>query len=70
MLLTLYCMNHLFYRKEVPDLLGNAVVRQIAESLGQSPAQILLRFLLEKGVAVIPKSTSEAHIASNIKVRT
>ncbi|KAF6215916.1 hypothetical protein GE061_000251 [Apolygus lucorum] len=54
--------------QELPDLFAHPEVQKISESLGKSPAQILLRFLLQKGVAIIPKSTSEAHIKSNLKV--
>ncbi|BES90919.1 alcohol dehydrogenase NADP [Nesidiocoris tenuis] len=54
--------------KEIPDLQGHPEVLRIAKCLGKTPAQILLRFLLDRGVAVIPKSTSKEHIKENIQV--
>lgn len=50
----------------VPDLLDNPEVNTIATRLGKSPAQILLRYGLELGVAVIPKSTNAKRLQSNI----
>jgi alcohol dehydrogenase (NADP+) len=44
----------------------NPVVVEIASRLGKSPAQILLRYLLELGVSAIPKSTNANRLKSNI----
>lgn len=40
-------------------------VLALAEKYGRTPAQILLRFLIQKGIAVIPRSTDPAHIREN-----
>ena len=37
----------------------------LAEKYGKTPAQILLRFLTQKGIAVIPRSTKPEHIREN-----
>ena len=37
----------------------------LAEKYGRTPAQILLRFLTQKGIAVIPRSTEPGHIREN-----
>lgn len=60
----------LFYEKqgktiELPDLLSNPVVRVVAEKHKRSPAQVLLRFLTQEGIIVIPKSTNAARIKQN-----
>lgn len=39
---------------------------EIASSHNKTPAQILLRYLLEIGVSTIPKSTNENRLKSNI----
>lgn len=44
----------------------NPVVVEIASRLGKTPAQILLRYLVELGVSVIPKSTNANRLKSNI----
>lgn len=52
--------------REVPDLLDNPVVKDIAEKLGKSPAQVLLRHLLQRGISTIPKSTNPTRLRDNI----
>ena len=47
------------------EMYREPAVLALAEKYGKSPAQILLRFLTQKGVAVIPRSTSPEHIREN-----
>lgn len=51
-------------------MLENEVVLKIAEKNGKSPAQVLLRFIIQKDIAVIPKSTNPQRLAENIQVST
>lgn len=44
----------------------NPKVVEVANRLEKSPAQILLRYLLDLGVSVIPKSTNANRLMSNI----
>ena len=37
----------------------------LAGKYGKTPAQILLRFLTQKGIAVIPRSSKTEHIREN-----
>lgn len=46
-------------------VLKNPVLNTIAEKLGKSPAQVALRWGLQMGHSVLPKSTSEARIKEN-----
>ena len=48
--------------------LGNKRVSEIASRLGRTPAQVLLRWCLQHGVPVIPKSTHRERIAENAQV--
>jgi len=48
--------------------LGNKRVREIAARAGRTPAQVLLRWCLQHGVPVIPKSTHRERIAENAQV--
>nr|CAD7440151.1 unnamed protein product [Timema bartmani] len=54
--------------KELPDLMDNPVVKEIAERLSRTPAQVLLRHTVQRGIAVIPKSTNKDRIQQNFKV--
>lgn len=43
-------------------------VRRIAQRLGRTPAQVLLRWCLERDIPVIPKSTHRERIAENAQL--
>lgn len=49
-------------------LLGDPVIAEIGERHGKSPAQVLVRWHVQNGVIVIPKSTHEERIKANIDV--
>ena len=55
-------------RGHTADLLGNGVISRIAESHGKSSAQVILRWNLQKGVAVIPGSSNPDHIQENTEL--
>jgi diketogulonate reductase-like aldo/keto reductase len=58
-----------FYRKgKHASTLDDPVVRGIAETHGKTPAQVLLRWGLDEGRSVIPKSTKPERIAENFDV--
>lgn len=47
-------------------ILGNETVQDLAEKYDKTPAQVVLRWAIEKNIIVIPKSSSPNHIAENI----
>lgn len=47
------------------EMLSEPAVLALAEKYGKTPAQILLRFLTQKGIAVIPRSARPEHIREN-----
>jgi alcohol dehydrogenase (NADP+) len=53
--------------EDEPSLLENETIQKIAKKHDASPAQILIRWHLERGTAVIPKSTSKDHLLSNLQ---
>jgi diketogulonate reductase-like aldo/keto reductase len=58
-----------FYREgEHTSTLQDPVIGEIAEAHGKSPAQVMLRWHLQQGRSVIPKSTKPARIAENFDV--
>ncbi|HEY3469424.1 MAG TPA: aldo/keto reductase [Amycolatopsis sp.] len=50
------------------DLLREPAVTQVAERLGRTPAQVVLRWHLQLGNVVIPKSVTPARVAENLDV--
>jgi alcohol dehydrogenase (NADP+) len=49
-------------------VLQHPVVVSAAEKLGKTPAQVALRWGVQKGHSVLPKSTSQERIKANIDV--
>ncbi|KAI1074458.1 putative alcohol dehydrogenase [Whalleya microplaca] len=52
--------------KDIPGPLHDPVVHAIAEKHGRSPADILLKWGLQRGTVVVPKSYTLSHIQSNL----
>ncbi|TCI26465.1 MULTISPECIES: aldo/keto reductase [unclassified Exiguobacterium] len=50
------------------EALEDATIVDIASKYGKSPAQVILRWHLQNGVAVIPKSVTPSRIRENIQV--
>jgi diketogulonate reductase-like aldo/keto reductase len=50
------------------ELLGDPVVAGVADRVGRSPAQVLLRWCVQRGIPVITKSTHRERIAENAQV--
>ena len=43
-------------------------MRQLADRVGRTPAQLLIRWCLERGLVVLPKSTHREWIQENARV--
>merc|ERR1711939_975269 len=54
--------------KDTPVLFEHPVVTKIAEKLGKTPAQVLLRWATQRGLAVIPKSNDPKRLQQNLEV--
>ena len=50
------------------DYFNNPVLKEIGERHGKSAAQVALRFLIQSGVVVIPKSTHKERMEENFNV--
>jgi len=50
-----------------PALLDNDVIGSIADKHDATPAQVLIKWAVERDTIVIPKSTNEGRIAENLK---
>ena len=54
--------------KNAPPLMEHPVIQKTAERHGKTPAQVLLRWATQRGVAVIPKSNNPERLAQNVDV--
>ena len=51
-----------------PDDIADPIITALAQELGKSPAQVIIRWHLQHGFIVIPKSVTAARIKENIDV--
>lgn len=65
---TVSFLKGLGVERELPNLLQNPTVQEVAKELGKTPAQVLLRHIVQRGIAVIPKSTNPDRIRQNFDV--
>lgn len=54
--------------KDVPSIFDNETIGAIAAKHGKSPAQVVIRWHLQNGLSVIPKSVTPERITSNFDV--
>ncbi|KAL1305780.1 hypothetical protein AAFC00_003947 [Neodothiora populina] len=54
--------------KDCPLLFDHDTVKAIADKHSKTPAQVLLRWATQRGVAVIPKSNNQGRLAQNLDV--
>lgn len=50
------------------DLFGNSVLKEIGSRYGKSVAQVVLRWLLQRGIVCIPKSVKKERMEENFQV--
>ncbi|KAM0028167.1 putative aldose reductase [Helianthus debilis subsp. tardiflorus] len=50
------------------DLIHDSTVEKIAKKLNKSPGQVLVRWAIQRGTSVIPKSTNPDRIKENMHV--
>jgi diketogulonate reductase-like aldo/keto reductase len=50
------------------ELFGTETVEDLAETYGKTPAQVILRWAVEKDVIVLPKSGSPVHVRENLEL--
>ncbi|BES96974.1 unnamed protein product [Nesidiocoris tenuis] len=48
--------------------INDPLIQRLAEKHGKSPAQIMLRLQLQRGIVVIPKSTNKQRMKSNMEI--
>lgn len=59
--------NEILEANNLPKLIKNEVIIEVADSHNSTPAQILISWALNRGVSVIPKSVNEERIIENLK---
>ena len=53
--------------EDEPSLMEEPAIQEVAKKHNASPAQVLIKWAVTRGTAVIPKSTSKDHIISNLE---
>lgn len=53
---------------DTPTLFNNDIIKNIAKKVGKTPAQVLLRWSTQRGLAVIPKSNAQERLLQNLDV--
>ena len=56
-------------RIEIPNLLEHPMVVKIAKRHQKTAAQVLMRYIAQLGIAVIPKSSNPDRIRANFEVQ-
>jgi len=54
---------------DIVDIFNDPVLKEIAEKHKKSVAQVVLNFLIGRGISVIPKSSSPARLKENFSSR-
>lgn len=60
--------SHFRSTKTRNEIMNNTVLKAIASKYNKSVAQIVLRWLVQQNIAVIPKSASPGHLHENISI--
>lgn len=50
------------------EMYAEPMIKELSAKYGKTEAQILLRFLIQKNIVVIPRSTNPVHIDENINI--
>jgi diketogulonate reductase-like aldo/keto reductase len=53
---------------KIPELMDDPIVKDLAKKHRKTTAQILLKFLVQQDICVIPKSTNAERLKLNISV--
>lgn len=66
----MFLIIHIFIFSPVklPDILNDPVVKTISEKHRKSHAQVAIRYLLQLGLVVIPKSTNPKRLRENFDI--
>ena len=48
------------------EMVNERSIKRLAQAHGRTPAQIVLKWLVDKGIVVIPRSRSREHLAENL----
>jgi len=65
---TLANNQHEFRVEGQPNLLKEPILAEIGKSHGKTPAQVALRWALQKGMVIIPKSVHRSRIEENFDI--
>lgn len=50
------------------NILNEPILRELSEKYNRTIGQLILRWILQQGISIIPRSTSKRHLAENIDI--
>lgn len=53
----------------LPMAIEDSVITELAEGLGQTPAQVILSWVVQRGIVALTKSVTPSRIKSNLQGR-
>ena len=66
--MTAYCPLASGWCPAAGGILTHPTLTAIARNYGKTPAQVALRWIIEQGVTVIPRSSSQDHLRENMEI--
>jgi diketogulonate reductase-like aldo/keto reductase len=57
-------------KKQIPDINKDPIITSICQKYGKTPTQVVLKWGLQRGHAVIPKATSVEHQRENFDLHS
>jgi len=61
-------LGSIFRKPDDPDVMADPTIRAIAADHQKTPAQILLRWAVQRGEIVIPKSLNKVRVEENVRI--
>lgn len=59
---------YIFFSKRLPNVINNPKIKAIADKHAKTNAQVALKYAIQRGIGVIPKSITPERIKENMDI--